>query len=259
MTVQVATLPDWILEHAAPRFVSLANSCPSCAWAVLLIGALGFVGTLWHFARAHRVAAHAPRPAVATSGRAITGLVWIPALIVTTWVAGYRGLVPLLGDAIFVAFASMVSLEWYAFWKLPPWVAKLTQLAVLGVYWWLAWRIALVTPRSIAWYVFMIAMGASGYVLADGLTRGLTRHILFRNMLPLIFLMAIFLPPQLGYTPDIPLWLLWLSLGLLFAWLGVVIGALWLKVPESVAGLIAPLWFVAVFILGRLGVPWFVE
>lgn len=257
--MQVPTIPQWITENAAVPFVSLVNKCPLCAWILLLAGMMGFFGCLWHFARAHRVAARAPRPAIATGGRALIGLVWIPALVVTTWVAGYRGLVPLLGDAIFVAFASLLALEWYAFWKLPPWAAKLTQLVVLGVYWWLSWRIALVTPTNIAWYVFMFAMGASSYVLAYGLTGGLTRHILFRNILPLIFLMGLFLPSQLGYVPEIPPWLLWGSLGLLFSWLGVFIGAFWLKVPEGVAGLVAPLWFVAVFVLGKLGVPGFVE
>lgn len=252
-------IPDWITENSTDSFVSLVNTCPLCAWTVLLVGMMGFFGCLWHFARAQRVAAYAPKPSVATGGRALTGLAWIPALVVTTWVAGYRGLLPLLGDAIFIVFASLVSLEWFAFWTLRPWVAKLIQLIVLGVYWWLSWRIALVTPKSISWYVFTFSVGVSSYVLADGLTVGLTRQILFRNILPLIPLVGLFLPLQIGYVPEIQPWLLWCSLGLLFSWLGVYIGAFWLKLPESVTALVAPLWFIAVPILGKLGVPWFVE
>src|SRR5947209_718136 len=105
-------IPHWILDQATPRFVELARACPLCAWAVLAIGLLSvatcvwwFVVCVWRSARGYQLFKGGPRPVLATGARALTGLVWLLALVVFAWLAGQRGFVPLLGDTIFIAFA----------------------------------------------------------------------------------------------------------------------------------------------------------
>lgn len=115
-----------------PRFAALAESCAWCAWAVLVVGVLAGVMSVVPFVRGDQLARQAPKPSVTTAPRAIAGFLWLVALLASGWVAGLRGLVPLLGDAIFIAFAGLVSLEWYAWWELPAWIGKVTEMAVLA-------------------------------------------------------------------------------------------------------------------------------
>ncbi len=258
-------IPDWILRHSDARFVALAHECPVCAWAVLLVELLAllfFTKYVWKSARGYQISTRVPRkPNVATPGRAIDGLIWLPVVVVATWVPGYHGIFALLGDTIFIAFASVICLEWYVWWHLPRWAGRLVEFAVLGMYYWLAWRIAQVLPAKPAWYVFVLSTTASIIVLVNIRLSGLTRLIVLRNVLPPFFLAALFAPLYLApnQLPTIPTWLLCVSLGLLFSWLAVGVGAFWLSMPDSVARRVAPVWLVLQFILGVFGVPGFRE
>ena len=188
-------------------------------------------------------------------------MLWLPAVVLATWVPGYRGIVALLGDTVFIAFASLICLEWYVWWEFPKWVGKVIELVVLAVYYWLAWRIAQVVPANLTWYVFAASVSASVVVFANAVLTGLPRLIILRNILPPLVLTALFLPAYVppSLVPAIPTWLLCMALGILFSWSAVSFGVVWLRLPDDVAGSVAPLWITLQFLLGRLGAPGFRE
>jgi hypothetical protein len=254
-------IPDWILRHSPPRFVALAYACPVCAWAALaveLLALLFFAKYIWELARGYQIPTHLrKKPPVATRGRAVDGLLWLPALVLATWVPGYRGVIALLGDTVFIAFASVVCLEWYVWWEYPKWAGKIVELVVMALFFWLAWRIAQVVPASLRWYTFVVSTTASVIVLLNALLRGLTRRIVLRNVLPPLVLTALFFPSS--QLPAVPTWLLCVSLGDLFAWFGVTVGGFWLTMPDAVARRVAPVWIMLQFVLCGLGVPGFRE
>jgi len=188
-------------------------------------------------------------------------LIWLPAVVLATWVPGYHGIFALLGDTIFIAFASVICLEWYVWWEFPRWVGRIVEIAVLALYYWLAWRIAQVLPAKPAWYVFVLSTTASVIVLVNTRLTGLTRLIVIRSLLPPFVLTALFAPSFLppNQLPTIPTWLLCASLGFLFSWLAVSVGVFWLTIPDPVARRVAPVWMMLQFVLGGLGVPGFRE
>jgi len=252
------SIPSWVLSHARPEFGRLARLCPICAWAVLLILIVWFILSLWYFARGYQLFQGVEkRPFEATGAKAGAGLAWMVALIVFLWLAGPKSLVPLLGDTIFVAFAALFCLERFVWWKFPPSIGKATELAVLAVYWWLAWLVALKIPAGAAWYALVMTAAASSVWFVYVKLTGAIRTILLRNVLPGIFLPCLFLPASL--RPSIPTAILCLSIGLMFSWLGVIVGAFWLKLPEEISGFIAPIWFATSLVCQKLHVPGFVD
>lgn len=103
----------------------------------------------------------------------------------------------------------------------------------------------------------MLSTTASVAFLVVNLPDRPLKRILLRNVIPPFLLTALLIPSQ--FVPVIPHWLLWMTVGCLFSWLGVVVGGSWMKIPEGFANAVAPLWIVTSLVLGKLGVPWFLE
>src|SRR5260370_16878969 len=87
-----------------------------CAYAVTTQVAI------WKNANGHLLARSRSRPEVATRSKALVGAVWVLAIVVASWLSGLKGLVPLFGVRVFIAFASFVCLEWYVWWEAPTWL-----------------------------------------------------------------------------------------------------------------------------------------
>jgi hypothetical protein len=250
------SMPDWLLGAATPWFVALYEKCAICAWCVIAVPILAFALCIWQFARGHELFKGVPTPAIITGGRAFVGVLWLLALLAYALFSGSPGLAPLLGDTVFVVFGSFYCVERYVWARFPPSVGKLTEIAVLAAYWGIAWLIADKVPVKLSWYMLVITASMSILFLANRVSNDFWRRILLRNVLPPIIVACLLVPP--GLAPVVPTTILWVSLGLLLAWLGVMAGALWLKLPDTVANGIAPLWFTLSIVLAAANVPGFV-
>lgn len=260
--MHIPSIPNGILRHSPSGFVSLAHVHPLRAWALLTVELLVLLSLAWHRARGYEMPRHLEKkPEVVTGGRAFVGLLWLSILVLIITVSGHRGIVALLGDTIFIVLASLIILEWYAWWELPRWAGKLAELIVLVVYLGLAWRIAQLASPHVAWYLLVASISATVYFFAVEALSNPLRQIVVRNVLPPFVITALLVPRFVPSTqmPTIPTWLLAVSLYFLFSWLAVVLGGIWLKLPETVASSVAPMWFAVEFLLHRLGVPGFSE
>src|SRR5260370_12105918 len=115
LSTNISRAWEWMRDH---WFISLLG----CAYAVTTLVAI------WKNANGYLLARSRSRPEVATRSKALVGAVWVLAIVVPSWLSGLKGLVPLLGDSVFIAFAAFVCLEWYVWSKPPPPSSKLTQI-----------------------------------------------------------------------------------------------------------------------------------
>lgn len=246
-------MPNWILDHGSPTFVALAQRCPACAWVMLALTALGTGWFFFALARGPQFRERFAQPREATGGRAFVGLLWLAALSIGSFAAGLRGLVPLIGDTVFVALAATVCVEWYAWWKLPVWLGKITELGVLALLWWLAWLIASGIPVQYVWPAFIIAISVIVLPLAFVRLSGHWRRTVVANLAGLAVICVFYIPKE--SWPAIPNWGLFAVIGILLAGAAPLLGAFWLRLPDPVANSVAPIWFGLAALLGWLGVP----
>lgn len=207
----------------------------------------------WTFARGHQLSQILPRPQEATAARAVPGFVWLVAIVVGSFVAGLRGLVPLLGATLFVAVAAVVCVEWYAWWALPRWVGKLTELAVIAILWWLGWLIAHALPPGFIWPALVASVTLTVYFLGATFLSGITRRVMLYNVLPPFVAVSLFIPHE--HWPEVSTTTVWIAIALTLCWLAPVLGGLWLRLPDVVTRTAAPAWFILMALLGWLGVP----
>lgn len=247
----VIPLPEWVLRHASPQFVQLARVCGVCAWAVIVMSATCAALVGWKLTRGPALARTLQRPSIATSERARLGVVWIVAVVIASWLMGLTGLVPLLGDAVFLAFAGMVCLEWYAWWTWPEWVGKLTELIVIALLYWLAWLVAAKLPPALHWPVVVASFSLMTLVLVHGFFGSNVRLVLV--ILAPIGLVLLLLPYEV--VPILSFPVVWLAIALSLSWATAPIGALWLRLPRWIADLVAPVWFAVSALLAHFGVP----
>jgi hypothetical protein len=250
-------VPDWIAAYGSPWFARVAVTCPACGWGIVAIGVSSVLFLLWSFARGHRLAEVLPRPAEATASRAFPGLMWLIAIVAVSFATGLRGLVPLLGDTLFVAIGQTVALEWYAWWALPKWAGKLTELAVLALLWGLGWMIAHALPPGFRWPALAVSVTLTIYFFGALLLSGVTRRIVLYNVMVPIVITAFVLPRE--YWPEVSTTVVWIALSLTLAWLAPVLGAWWLRLPDIVTNTATPAWFILIAFLGWLGVPLITE
>jgi hypothetical protein len=246
-------MPSWILDHSSPAFAALAQRCMPCAWALLVLAVFGAASLFWPFVRGPEFRHRFAKPPEASGGRAFVGLLWLIALLIGSFAAGLRGLIPLVGDTVFIACAGTVCVEWYAWWRLPTWLGKIAELAVLALLWWLAWLIASAIPTEYMWPAFIISVSAIVLPLAILGLSGHWRRTVVGNLLGVAVICVFYIPRETW--PMIPVWGIFAVIGILLAGAAPVLGAFWLRLPDTVANSVAPIWFGLVALLGWLGVP----
>src|SRR5260370_8186473 len=118
LSTNISRAWEWMRDH---WFISLLG----CAYAVTTLVAI------WKNANGYLLARSRSRPEVATRSKALVGAVWVLPIVAASWLSGLKGLLPLLGDSVFIAFAAFVCLAWYLWWEAPPWVVKVTEILVI--------------------------------------------------------------------------------------------------------------------------------
>lgn len=247
-------IPAWMLKYSGSLFAEVARSCPACAWIWLIFSAAVYVGVTWYYARGTRLKHIAARPNAATASRAVVGFLWLVTLVTVSWVGGVRGLVPLVGDTMFIVFAAITCLEWYAWWSMPVWVGKLAEVAVVTFIWAFGWLIARAIPADVAWPFTIAGFATLAILISYELPLRVPRILIWGLLIPCAFILLL-LPGDM--RPAVSLQVLWPGISLALCAAAPIMGGLWLKLPESVGNALAPLWFGLAAVLAHLGVPFF--
>jgi len=245
LSTNISRAWEWMRDH---WFISLLG----CAYAVTTLVAI------WKNANGYLLARSRSRPEVATRSKALVGAVWVLAIVVASWLSGLKGLVPLLGDSVFIAFAAFVCLEWYVWWEAPTWVGKVTEILVILLLWWLAYLISLALPKTWGWPIVVLTVGCSLLMLARRWRVSNLKQVFAQRLVVNFAITAtaacLLMPAKMW--PAIPVWLLTFVFGSALACLAPIIGGVWLMLPEWAANVVAPLWFLICTVLNKFGVPY---